>query len=108
VTVHNIYNAVGGSGPTGPTLTDICAVLEKHSSNEQILLGDFNLHHPLWGGQAVRYTDLQAEDLIAIMEDFDLSSTLAPGTIIYEEAARQTTIDLCLVTVGLVDRMIRS
>ncbi|EMD66024.1 hypothetical protein COCSADRAFT_35956, partial [Bipolaris sorokiniana ND90Pr] len=50
VAIHNIYNAVGGGGPTGPTLVDVRAVLEKHSSNEQILLGDFNLHHPLWGG----------------------------------------------------------
>ncbi|KAL6152343.1 hypothetical protein ACJQWK_05935 [Exserohilum turcicum] len=108
VAIHNIYNAVGGGGPIGSTLVDVRAVLEKHSSNEQILLGDFNLHHPLWGGQNVRHIDPQAEDLIAIIEDFDLSNTLAAGTITYEEAARQTTIDLCLVTVGLVDRMIRS
>jgi exonuclease III len=108
VAVHNIYNAGGVGSPIPRTLTDIRAVLEEHSSDEQILLGDFNLHHPLWGGQAVRYADPQAEDLIAIIEDFDLSSTLAPGTITYEEAARQTTIDLCLVTVGLVDRVIRS
>jgi hypothetical protein len=108
VAIHNIYNAVGGGGTIGSTLVDIRAVLEKHSSNEQILLGDFNLHHPLWGGQNVKHIDPQAEDLIAIIEDFDLSNTLAAGTITYEEAARQTTIDLCLVTVGLVDRVIRS
>ena len=57
VAIHNIYNAVGGGGPTGSTLVDIRAALEKHSSNEQILLGDFNLHHPLWGGQNVRHID---------------------------------------------------
>ena len=108
VAIHNIYNAVGGGGPTGSTLVDVRAVLEKHSSNEQILLGDFNLHHPLWGGQNVRHINPQAEDLIAIIEDFDLSNTLAAGTITYEEATRQTTIDLCLVTVGLVDRIVRS
>jgi hypothetical protein len=42
------------------------------------------------------------------MEDFNLDSTLPPGTIIYEERTSRTTIDLCLVTVGLVDWVIRS
>ncbi|KAI1531407.1 pol-like protein [Pyrenophora tritici-repentis] len=42
------------------------------------------------------------------MEDFNLGSTLPPGTITYEERASRTTIDLCLVTVGLVDRVVRS
>ncbi|KID81777.1 pol-like protein [Metarhizium guizhouense ARSEF 977] len=42
------------------------------------------------------------------MEDYNLTSTLIPGTITYEEGERQATIDLCLVTVGLADRVIRS
>ncbi|KJK73496.1 hypothetical protein H634G_11258 [Metarhizium anisopliae BRIP 53293] len=42
------------------------------------------------------------------MEDYSLTSTLIPGTITYEEGERQATIDLCLVTVGLADRVIRS
>ncbi|KAJ3454759.1 hypothetical protein MRS44_013359 [Fusarium solani] len=41
------------------------------------------------------------------MKDYNLTNTLAPGTITYEESNRQTTIDLCLVTLGLVDRVIR-
>jgi Endonuclease-reverse transcriptase len=53
-------------------------------------------------------THLESENLIAIIEDFDLSNTLLPGTITYEEGTWQSTIDLCLVTVGLVDRVIRS
>ncbi|KJK76179.1 hypothetical protein H634G_08585 [Metarhizium anisopliae BRIP 53293] len=42
------------------------------------------------------------------MEDYNLTSTLIPGTITYEEGERQATVDLCLVTVGLADRVIRS
>ena len=82
--------------------------MHERQSDESILLGDFNLHHPLWGGSDVRPTDSESEDLAAIMEDLDLSSTLRPGTITYEERASRSPIDICLVTVGLVDRIIRS
>ncbi|KAK1471623.1 zinc knuckle, partial [Colletotrichum abscissum] len=41
------------------------------------------------------------------MDDMNLMSQLRAGTITYEEGDRRTTIDLCLVTLGLVDRMTR-
>ena len=56
----------------------------------------------------MRHIDPESADLLAIMEDFNLGSTLPPGTITYEERTSRTTIDLCLVTVGLVDRVVRS
>jgi hypothetical protein len=109
VTVHNVYNTIRTNNHnTSHTLADVRTVLDKHKDSEQILLGDFNLHHPLWGGPNVRRVDPESEDLIAIMEDFCLGSTLAPGIITYEEATWRSTIDLCLVTVGLVDRVVRS
>lgn len=73
-----------------------------------MLLGDFNLHHPLWGGLNREVTDLESEDLIAIIGDFALHNTLPPGTVTYEEGRAQTTIDLCLVTTGLIDRVTKS
>ena len=60
----------------------------------------------MWGGTGVRHIDPESADLLAIMEDFNLGSTLLPGTITYEERTLRTTIDLCLVTVGLVDRVV--
>jgi hypothetical protein len=62
----------------------------------------------MWGGANVRHTDPKSADLLAIIEDFNLDSTLPPRTITYEEGTSRTTIDLCLVTVGLVNRVIRS
>ncbi|KHO10569.1 hypothetical protein MAA_11830 [Metarhizium robertsii ARSEF 23] len=62
----------------------------------------------MWGGPEVLRTEAEAEDLVEIMEDYNLTSTLAPGTITYEEGERQATIDLCLVTLGLAYRVIRS
>jgi exonuclease III len=108
ITIHNIYNPARRSESDNTVLTDARTVLHKNQSHEQILLGDFNLHHPMWGGANVRHTDPESADLLAIMEDFNLDSTLPPGTITYEERTARTTIDLCLVTVGLIDRVIRS
>jgi hypothetical protein len=60
------------------------------------------------GRPRTRHTDLESKDLIAIIEDYELSNTLLPGTITYEERTSRSTIDLCIVTVGLVNRVIRS
>ena len=37
-----------------------------------------------------------------------MHSTLPPGTVTYEEGRAQSTIDLCLVTTGLIDRVVKS
>lgn len=108
VIIHNVYNPARRSESDSTVLVDVRTILHDNQSSEQILLGDFNLHHPMWGGTGVRHIDPESADLLAIMEDFNLGSTLPPGTITYEERTSRTTIDLCLVTVGLVDRVVRS
>ena len=77
--------------------------LERHQTAEQILLGDFNMHYPLWGGINSRETDPEAEDLIDIIGDFALHSTLPPGTVTFKESRTRSAIDLCYVTTGLID-----
>jgi exonuclease III len=106
--IYNIYNPARRSESDSTVVVDVCTILHNNQSNEQILLGNYNLHHPMWGGTDVRHADPESADLLAIMEDFNLNSTLPAGTITYEEKTSHTTIDLCLVTVGLVDRVIRS
>jgi exonuclease III len=93
ITIHNIYNPARRSESNGTVLSDIRTVLHNNQANEQILLGDFNLHHPMWGGANVRYTDPESADLLAIMEDFNLDSTLPPGTITYEKRTSRTALD---------------
>lgn len=106
--IHNIYNPVRGAEGRNSVLPLIDQLLAKHRACEQIVLGDFNLHHSLWGGLKVMQADPEAEQLIELMARFALENTLVPGTITYEEGLSRSTIDLCLVTVGLVDRVIRS
>jgi hypothetical protein len=52
IQIHNCYN------PSGPishhnqgTLLQVQEALQAGEGCEKILLGDFNLHHPRWGGQ---------------------------------------------------------
>jgi hypothetical protein len=66
------------------------------------------MHHPLWGGLNRGETDPEAEDLIDIIGGFALYSTLPPGTVTFEESRTQSAIDLCHVTTGLIDRVIKS
>lgn len=106
--IHNIYNPPKAANNRRSTLPSTRRALDKHRTTEQILLGDFNLHHPLWGGQDVMVTDPEPEDLIDIMEEFALHSTLLPGTVAYEEGRSQSTSDLCLMTIDLVDNVVRS
>jgi hypothetical protein len=73
-----------------------------------VLLSDFNLHHPLWGGLNREVTNLESEDLIDIIGDFALYNTLLLGTVTYKEGQLQSTINLCLVTTGLINKVTKS
>ncbi|KAI3534405.1 reverse transcriptase [Colletotrichum abscissum] len=105
--LHNVCNPSPREEDRQPVLQQLRTTLETHQHVEQIVVGDFNLHHELWGGSDIRAPDREATELLELMDDMNLTSQLRAGTITYEEGDRRTTIDLCLVTVGLVNRMIR-
>jgi hypothetical protein len=108
LSIHNVYNPTQTSEGRRSVLPVLQAALAAQDSEEQIALGDFNLHHRMWGGLRVRQEDTEAEELLELMESSDMSNTLKPGTITYEEGQGKSTIDLCWMTLGLVDRVIRS
>ena len=105
--VHNIYNPPRNGRHRGGTLPKARESLERHRTAEQILLGDFNLHHPLWGGLNRGQTDPETDDLIDIIGDFALHGALPPGTVTYEEGRTRSTIDLCYVMTGLTDKVVK-
>ena len=51
---------------TIPTL--LCA-FEKHPNKEYISLGDYNLHHLIWGGPDIPHTNQEAIDLMHFMQE---------------------------------------
>jgi hypothetical protein len=62
-------------------------------SVDHILLGDFNLHHPMWGG-AQATADPMAEKFISFFNAHFLHLLLPQGSITRSENGRETTIDL--------------
>ena len=56
------------------------------------MLGDFNLHHPLWNPPDYDTYDREAEDLIDLMAINGLDLILPAGTITFPRYS--TTIDL--------------
>jgi exonuclease III len=106
--IHNIYNPGQATEDRESVLPLVVTLLETNQLDEQIALGDFNLHHRSWGGERVVREDQEAEELRTIMDRFGLTNTLHEGAITYEDRNAQSTIDLCWITVGLLDRLIKS
>ncbi len=67
------------------------------TSAEHILLGDFNLYHPLWGGENAK-TDTLSENFISFFNAHFLLLLLPRGTITHFNKSSETTIDLVLVS----------
>ncbi|KAJ5953702.1 hypothetical protein N7454_000598 [Penicillium verhagenii] len=70
-----------------------------------LLMGDFNLHHPVWGGDDAE-EDAEAEELLTLMDSAELDCWLEPGTVTRMDARSQTTIDLVLASRRLKERMV--
>ena len=68
---------------------------------EHLITGDFNLHHPSWGGPACLRPDSQAQELLELTGSFNLTQALPIGTITREDYHSQTTIDLVWTSPGL-------
>ena len=103
--IHNVYNPCRGGGPSTLPLLD--QILKEHSEEEHLVVGDFNLHHPKWGGMHVR-ADAHAYDLITMAAEHRLKRTLPRGTITWSRGTSQSTIDLAFVTPLLRNSLIES
>lgn len=76
----NIYNECGTTG-TVDLLNDLLYDNQRQRSRKHLMIaGDFNLHHPAWGGiKAIQ--DAEADRLIELCDEADLGLWLKPGTI---------------------------
>ena len=89
--IVNIYNSKGT-----PLINNLASFLQAHLQHHTYsmvaIVGDFNLHHPLWNHQSYLTHDTEAEDLIELMTANGLNLLLPPGTVTYPRAG--TTLDL--------------
>jgi exonuclease III len=112
INIHNIYNPPPPSHSeehekgTLPYLQNALRMPGAH-----IVVGDFNLHHPLWCAPEYGHQHNLAEDVLINMRDADLELALPPGTITREaqrgEAREETTIDLVWMSSQLLERLVQ-
>jgi len=90
INIYNIKNT--------PLINNLSAFIptnsQQHKYGKITIIGDFNLHHPLWNPAEYQRHDTEAEDLIALMAANELDLILSPGTITFPRY--ETTIDLVL------------
>lgn len=87
--IHNIYNpTIASEEPSKIPLLQ--TILETSPLDEHMVLGDFNLHHPNWGGPNCRS--------VILAEQYYLAQLVPTGTITYSEGLGKSTIDLFFAT----------
>jgi hypothetical protein len=103
VNIFNVYNEVGTD--TLSTLAE--AIGASDPPEETMVLGDFNLHHPLWSTAHRRAgSGPSAEGLLTIMEEFQLHLITERGTPTHRWKDGESTIDLAFTSEDLANHVI--
>lgn len=107
VEIHNIYNRSPYSytSPLQGALTTLPEKLRADTTN--IVVGDLNLHHPLWNGPARPTFHNAADTLLDIARDHSLSLVTPPGMVTWNERGSTSTIDLTFISDTRADKLIR-
>ncbi|KAJ6032769.1 hypothetical protein N7540_003501 [Penicillium herquei] len=110
IRLFNVYNEDGVWGGLD-MLKDVVPPVSERRGTPSIIsylvVGDFNLHHPAWGGDTA-CEDPRADDIIELMDLADLDLWLEPGTKTRMGSGDQssTSIDLVLASRALEGRLI--
>jgi exonuclease III len=81
INIHNIYNPPPASHTehrNKGTLIEIPEALSMPGAH--IMVGDFNLHHPVWNAPSYRQQHSLADDLLTATRNAGLELALPPGT----------------------------
>ncbi|OAQ57795.2 reverse transcriptase [Pochonia chlamydosporia 170] len=102
INIFNVYNEV-----TATTLTTLAEALAKlEPLTNTVVLGDFNLHHPLWSTTHRRPGHgPSSQQLITIIEDFQLELLTEPGTPTHRWKDGESTIDLTFASEDLTSHV---
>src|SRR5437762_6716310 len=110
VDVINVYNPkpAGPRSQTPSRLAEIRQATQESTlaGREIILLGDFNLHHPHWGGIHCALDDL-GDNLLSLTSEAGLDLVLPQGSVTWQRGGRASTIDLTFASEALVQRVVR-
>ena len=108
--IHNAYNPSPATGQPS-VIGALHNALAEYPNQKHVVVGDFNLHHPMWARPDYDHRHEEADDLIRVAEDHGLELLTPPGTITYEKhtgrGSQQTTIDLAWATAEVTDLLVR-
>ena len=113
--IINVYNPGLWEDPTTwvSVLPEVKSILERLDSYkdtpvEALLLGDFNLHHPSWGGPNAP-VDPEATALLELVTRFDLKCITPQGIATFSrgqgESSASSTIDLAFSSPAITQRV---
>jgi hypothetical protein len=107
--IHNVYNEPSNANVPGiEELEKAVREAELYSGDkEHIIVGDFNLHDPLWSGPTNRRSS-EAWRLRSLIDQIPLALATPKGIVTRPrnlETTEGSTIDLCLTSWGLKDQI---
>jgi endonuclease/exonuclease/phosphatase family metal-dependent hydrolase len=102
VTIINVYNPRSG-GPRIQEWPRVAQALEE-AKGEILLLGDFNVHHPAWGGVGVAY-EQSADHLLHAVEARGLHLLTPRGETTWRRGPQATVIDLTFASDTIRERL---
>jgi exonuclease III len=104
-------------GGDAQALQDTCNALRQVISDvrgqagrlvDVVVVGDFNRHDQLWGGDDISLTRQgEADQIINLMNEFDLMSLLQRGTKTWSGGDFETTVDLVLASADLASSTVK-
>jgi hypothetical protein len=108
VHIHNIYSQPPGALNRVIRESPIYTLAQQlNKPGEHMLIGDFNLHHPSWGGARCFTRHSMAIDLLQRTEEAGLQLLTPSGMITWERGRQSSTIDLTFCTQGLAQKLVR-
>ncbi|EKG09193.1 Endonuclease/exonuclease/phosphatase [Macrophomina phaseolina MS6] len=106
VYIYNVYSPPRTTGASSSLYT-LAAALRDYPTDQYIVLGDFNLHYPLWTGPEYSHQDREADELINLLERFSLHLASLPAIPTFARKDAQITIDLAFITAGILEHLVR-
>jgi hypothetical protein len=106
--IHNIYSQSPGALNRVDRSSPIYMLPQLLSSpGEHLVMGDFNLHHPWWGGARCLTRHLMADDLVGFIKEAELQLLTPAGMITWEARGLASTVDLTFASPWLAQRLVR-
>jgi hypothetical protein len=85
INIHNIYSPPPASHTDNSKISALTVLLHAlRMPGEHVVVGDFNLYHPLWGGPVYPHQHTMADLLTNTMRTIGVELTLPQGIITRE------------------------